>query len=549
MTDSNLTNSVFTITSSPSELDDHPGFHDWLTDLTDDAMKRLLLEIYRFTNPSHQIDKLAADQGLVKAISNTIRSENEAWLSRVVGKDARSVIELQISEKHRAILSEKQDQIDVLTDRIVNLESDVCVWKDKHQSAIREGDFAVRAEEIRAGKTVQDMERHHAKLSNQLAQMDSQVHAVKLQSLLDSREEARSIVAQEREYLDNLSDGLGRRLESSLNGELKETHRRLDYLEKALDTQLLPAVSNMGVKIDAINADKSLVSSYEKGRQAEDMYHSLLTQALPDYEVDLCRNDPHSMDIKLTRADFPRPSILIDMKNYATNVASKEIRKFHDDIRTNACSGILVSVSSGIATKSHMQMDIVDDRFVAMYICRNERDVDQITVAIKIIHGLDHYFHTQSNDGTTVANSTLEKISEKLRDFDAILCQLKEMNDKQRRLLTSIRLADISHLLDISACPATIESTSQEKNKSNVLSYRQRVLQCLLKRESHQFVDLDSLMVFLENQCESNASKCPNRKTIKEILKKDFQEFYSAKITIHECERKDVVMGFSLRDE
>ncbi len=87
----------------------------------------------------------------------------------------------------------------------------------------------------------------------------------------------------------------------------------------------------------------------------EDKYFIMLQQALPKSELRLTRDTAHAMDI-LVINDKQAP-VLIDIKCYTRNVGCDEIKKFHDDMLSNASHGILVSAETGVACKNHMQVD------------------------------------------------------------------------------------------------------------------------------------------------------------------------------------------------
>ena len=92
-------------------------------------------------------------------------------------------------------------------------------------------------------------------------------------------------------------------------------------------------------------------NSYYKGKVGEQKMYNLLTMMFPKNEIIDTHKDPNRGDFLIVCEDEKK--ILIDNKDYSSNVPKKEIEKFHKDIQENidVHSGILISNSSGIAKK------------------------------------------------------------------------------------------------------------------------------------------------------------------------------------------------------
>lgn len=105
-------------------------------------------------------------------------------------------------------------------------------------------------------------------------------------------------------------------------------------------------------------------SSYEIGKQAEDQLEELISIAFPDDQVINNAQRHHESDLVLK---FDHGEILIESKNYASVVPSKEVTKFHADLqRTGVNYGLFVSFGQSICGKPNKKL---------VYECKDNKHV------------------------------------------------------------------------------------------------------------------------------------------------------------------------------
>ena len=217
----------------------------------------------------------------------------------------------------------------------------------------------------------------------------------------------------------------------SLKGNVGQGLSSLREVLSLLEQTLLSPLAKIEDYVDRFSTKDSSV----KGRVMEDKLFVLLSSALPQYEVQLCRDTAHTMDIRLTAATGQK--ILIDVKNYSHNVGSREIRKFHQDVVTNNCSGILLSVNTGIAAKAHMQLDVIANHHPVVYLHSVGGDMDVVVAAVNVLNSVDVYIaHNQGE--VTFDPAALHKMTETVKRLHRTSTDLKENNDKQRRLICEL---------------------------------------------------------------------------------------------------------------
>ncbi len=217
----------------------------------------------------------------------------------------------------------------------------------------------------------------------------------------------------------------------NLQGNFGEGLSNVQDILSVLGKSLTSPIAKIETYVDKFNVRDSTF----KGRVMEDKLFVLLSSALPHYEVELCRDTAHTMDIRLIAETGQK--ILIDVKNYSHNVGSREIRKFHQDVITNACSGILLSVNTGVATKAHMQLDVIANQHPVIYLHCIGGDMTAVVAAVNVLNSVDRFI--QHNRGEVSFDpEALHKMTETVKRLHHTAASLKENNDKQRRLICEL---------------------------------------------------------------------------------------------------------------
>lgn len=159
-------------------------------------------------------------------------------------------------------------------------------------------------------------------------------------------------------------------------------------------------------------------NSSKKGEYAENILTNLLVTGFPDSEVLCTSAQPHSGDIQIKKND--RPDILIDSKNFQTNVPKVDLEKFFDDCKLNDASGILCSAFSGICNKKHLEIDIIDSR-VYVYLSNHSFDPELFKLAVRIIYNIHSIIKDKKTDDITLNKELFERIKVEFVYFNQTL--------------------------------------------------------------------------------------------------------------------------------
>ena len=132
--------------------------------------------------------------------------------------------------------------------------------------------------------------------------------------------------------------------------------------------------------------EKTKRSSADIGKEGEQELLAWLCKMYPDWEIFDAHARGHQGDIHCVSPGVEPVSILIDSKKFSTNVGKKDRDKFYADIVANPHfnGAILFSHSTGIATKTDLDMEVIDDTLI-IYICNGAENLDKLRLAFSFI--------------------------------------------------------------------------------------------------------------------------------------------------------------------
>ena len=109
-------------------------------------------------------------------------------------------------------------------------------------------------------------------------------------------------------------------------------------------------------------------NSSKKGKLGESLAMNSLKKKYPDWKIENTTGTAHESDLFAYSDNYGK--ILYEIKTYSSNVPSKEIQKFKDDMTTtNSKYGIFVSQTSGIVGKKLIDYEIIDNSILVYISC------------------------------------------------------------------------------------------------------------------------------------------------------------------------------------
>jgi hypothetical protein len=127
--------------------------------------------------------------------------------------------------------------------------------------------------------------------------------------------------------------------------------------------------------------------SISKGKITENIISSNIQTNFPTCELIDTTQSSHESDLRMYNGN--KPSILIEVKNYKTNIPKMQVDKFKrdlDNLEDIKC-GIFISTSSGIAHKKRMTYEYYNNKLI-VYIPNGGFDGVAITWGILFIYAM-----------------------------------------------------------------------------------------------------------------------------------------------------------------
>ena len=156
----------------------------------------------------------------------------------------------------------------------------------------------------------------------------------------------------------------------------------------------------------------------------------------------------NSGDMILKRAN--KVPILFKVKDSKVNVPIIDIDKFIRDVNECNMSGIMLSISSGVANKHNYQIDITKDNNICIYIHNVEYDIEKIRLAVDIIDNLGSKLK-ENKKNITITTEIIEQINNDYQTFllkrDLTLNHIKESTKKTIQYIEELELKNLNNYL------------------------------------------------------------------------------------------------------
>ena len=174
-------------------------------------------------------------------------------------------------------------------------------------------------------------------------------------------------------------------------------------------------------------------NSSRKGKLGESLAMNSLKKKYPDWKIENTTGTAHESDIFAYSENYGK--ILYEIKTYSSNVPTKEIQKFKDDmVTTNSKYGIFVSQTSGIVGKKLIDYEVIDNS-ILVYISSSGLNGHGIEIGTEFLLSLidSGYLdkrHLLKNDDVRDVlykiNESMFELNECINNFSRIKMQIDE---------------------------------------------------------------------------------------------------------------------------
>jgi len=189
--------------------------------------------------------------------------------------------------------------------------------------------------------------------------------------------------------------------------EIKLTQEHQHNAMKELSSTNQQSVQDLLRKMD---------NSCSKGKVSENLLFHILQTMYPSAGLDFVGTTKETGDFILERTD--RPKLLIENKNWETNVSKDEVEKFVRDTSIQNCCGVFLSQHTGIANKENYEINVQNGN-ILIYVHNVNNDFEKIKIAIDIIDHFKEQLDSLEKDVEvdTIPKDVLRKINEEYKLF------------------------------------------------------------------------------------------------------------------------------------
>lgn len=166
-------------------------------------------------------------------------------------------------------------------------------------------------------------------------------------------------------------------------------------------------------------------SNSGKGIRGESQLHDMLCERLSardNYSVERVGGVSNACDLTVKRLAFPDVRVEVKAHGELTRakVGAKETAKFQRDLATMGSHGIFVSLHSGIVGKGKIEVDVMPNNKLAVYLSANEFDIDTIHDMLHVIYRVDGIMAAavaHDSEYVRVTQEDMARVQRHLRDF------------------------------------------------------------------------------------------------------------------------------------
>lgn len=393
---------------------------------------------------------------------------------------------------------------------------------------------------------------------NQLLNRNTENFIDKINSILPKTQDETSRKVQEhlsqvqkniqldiQQYLSNKSD-------TSLHDFISSFETKIVNLQTPIFSLIHANQENLSTKIGSVKDDllftrnstekvyselnqhltKYSVSSQFKGMCAEIDLGKILSLTFTEYGIKNTTGREKEGDFMIQKDD--EDFIMVELKNYTTNVDREEVKKFLGDVANVRTHAIMISNQTGIVGKPDFHIEI-DDSHILVYLHNLQFNPEKIKMAVNVIENLSSKIKViekqENEEGISIKKEVLDNINKELALFIENKTKLSQLLKEQHKQaisqVESLAFPDLSLFLQdkyvlkpkkfsCDCCSYTCDAKAQmsahkkkhKTDKSEVKSMKEYVDEVL--PQSQDFVNMN--LSQLKEECKKRKINTSGKK-------------------------------------
>ena len=434
------------------------GICERLDDI-DDVLQTNKMELgEKLANSTSSLTTLIAN--MTQTIGKTLGVDG--WSDTIVDKVCKHLV-LQFGNATNCIMKEVKECMKVALDPIDIQHRDIFERLCKLPDDLKQGDVGMRIGEIKMS-----LQCYEAKSSKQVEELHQKLQEM-LAKHVDFKEHLHQLPLVTKGLLSDMLRDADKKTRDVSN-MLTSTHQRIIALEAGVkDAEVRHITSmnrahheaeTMSGKLDSINTQliKNTYNSKAKGSVSESRMSDLLETRLykrDGYTIEKVTGQARTCDIVVKREKYA--SIRIECKAHGLGTEEKvrysEVEKFQRDLMQVNNHGLFVSIYSGINGVGNFEIQQLANGKFAMYLTKNNYDIDMIIECIRLIYKLDEITISSSGADNVgeghicISLESMGRIQSYLKDYIVKINSIKTHMKESLTLVSEIQLDMIEKIL------------------------------------------------------------------------------------------------------
>lgn len=197
-----------------------------------------------------------------------------------------------------------------------------------------------------------------------------------------------------------------------------------------------------------------------RGNYAQDEYFDAMDKYFKTAEIIRRHEEGGGRSADFEIIQFGRDPVIIDVKRHERKVDKNHLNKFIRDMISSQKHGALVSMATGISKKHHLEFEVIENKWIAVFVCNAELDMRVLETALNIIEwvsaGLKRF---TSDDVVRIAPHTMHEICHQLRQHVDRVKAIQEHILQSEKLCKDLLTLDSIQLQLMHAQPASAQLT------------------------------------------------------------------------------------------
>ena len=188
----------------------------------------------------------------------------------------------------------------------------------------------------------------------------------------------------------------------------------------------MKTVSSLGAPVAAILEQVTIhkkKQSAKTGKDSENKFELYLNQHFKNCQITSVGGQKKYTDFKHQKAG--RPDVLLELKDWGTNVATRDVTTFEDSVHKNKTHAIMISMRSGIYARDDLEFRIIDNRYVALYLVNVDWDMTRIEAALNLVYSLEEVLKVGDEEGNICFTpEVIAQVTQQVTDFQSSVLAL-----------------------------------------------------------------------------------------------------------------------------